>query len=79
MGQEPHRSHSPWRHRVASRRARLVKLADKICNLHDLAVNPPASRKLRRQRKYFDWAKEVIDGLRGTNRKLEQLFDEAFA
>ena len=65
--------------RTASRRARLVKLADKICNLRDLAVNPPASWKLRRKRKYFDWAKEVIDGLRGTNRKLEQLFDEAFA
>ena len=65
--------------RTASRRARLVKLADKICNLRDLAVNPPANWKLRRKRKYFDRAKEVIDGLRGTNRKLERLFDEAFA
>jgi guanosine-3',5'-bis(diphosphate) 3'-pyrophosphohydrolase len=65
--------------RTASRRARLVKLADKICNLRDLATNPPASWKLRRKRKYFDWSAEVIDALRGTNRKLEKLFDEASA
>ncbi len=65
--------------RTASRRARLVKLADKICNLRDLANNPPASWKLRRMRKYFDWSEKVIDELRGTNRKLERLFDEALA
>jgi guanosine-3',5'-bis(diphosphate) 3'-pyrophosphohydrolase len=63
----------------SSRRARLVKLADKICNLRDIAANPPASWDLRRKRKYFDWAKEVVDGIRGTNRKLERLFDEAYA
>jgi guanosine-3',5'-bis(diphosphate) 3'-pyrophosphohydrolase len=63
--------------RTASRRARFVKLADKICNLRDLAINPPASWKLRRMRKYFDWSEEVIDELRGTNRELERLFDEA--
>jgi len=65
--------------RTASRRARLVKLADKICNLRDIAASPPASWNLSRKRKYFDWAKEVIDGIRGTHRKLEKLFDEAFA
>ena len=64
--------------RTASRRARLVKLADKICNLRDITTNPPEKWKLRRKRKYFDWAKEVIDGLRGTHRKLEDLFDEAY-
>ena len=65
--------------KTASRRARLVKLADKICNLRDIASNPPEKWKLRRKRKYFDWAKEVIDGLRGTHRKLEALFDEAYS
>ena len=63
--------------KTASRRARLVKLADKICNLRDIASRPPAKWNLRRKRKYFDWAKEVIDELRGTHRKLEGLFDEA--
>jgi len=62
-----------------SRRAKLVKLADKICNLRDIAENPPAGWELRRQQEYFDWAKNVIDRVRGTNRKLEAAFDAAYA
>jgi len=62
-----------------SRRARRVKLADKICNLRDMAVHPPHDWPLARRREYFDWAKAVIDGLRGTNRKLERFFDAAYA
>ena len=65
--------------KTASRRARLVKLADKICNLRDIATSPPPKWNLRRKRKYFDWAKKVIDQLRGTNRKLEKLFDDALS
>ncbi|MFT3961519.1 HD domain-containing protein [Propionivibrio sp.] len=61
-----------------SRGARLVKLADKICNLRDIARSPPAGWPLERQQAYFDWAKAVGDGLRGTHPRLEQLFDEAF-
>jgi GTP diphosphokinase / guanosine-3',5'-bis(diphosphate) 3'-diphosphatase len=62
-----------------SKRARLVKLADKICNVRDVANAPPKGWPLRRQREYFEWAKRVVDRLRGTNRKLEALFDEAYA
>jgi guanosine-3',5'-bis(diphosphate) 3'-pyrophosphohydrolase len=62
-----------------SRRAKLVKLADKICNLRDIADNPPAGWELRRQQEYFDWAKKVIDRIRGTSRKLEAAFDAAYA
>jgi guanosine-3',5'-bis(diphosphate) 3'-pyrophosphohydrolase len=65
--------------RTASRRARLVKLADKVCNLRDIAANPPEKWNLRRKRLYFDWARKVVDRLRGTNRRLERLFDEAYA
>ncbi len=61
-----------------SRRAKLVKLADKICNLRDLAISPPADWPLQRRRDYFDWAKEVVDGLRGTHPGLETIFDEAY-
>ena len=60
-------------------KARLVKLADKICNLRDVAVNPPARWPLKRQIEYFDWAKSVIDGMRGTHARLEALFDEVYA
>ncbi len=62
-----------------TKRAKCVKLADKICNLRDMAANPPHDWPLARRREYFDWARRVIDGLRGTHRKLEKLFDAAYA
>jgi GTP diphosphokinase / guanosine-3',5'-bis(diphosphate) 3'-diphosphatase len=62
--------------------AKLVKLADKICNLRDVALRPPASWSLERRREYFEWAKQVIDGLRGAGgeemRRLEAAFDAAY-
>jgi len=59
--------------------AKLVKLADKISNLRDVAASPPAHWPVRRQREYFDWAKNVVDALRGVHPKLEKLFDAAYA
>ena len=61
-----------------SRRAKLVKLADKICNLRDVAHSPPATWELDRKREYFDWAKSVVDGLRGVHPELERIFDETY-
>ena len=61
-----------------SRRAKLVKLADKICNLRDIAGSPPADWSVDRKREYFDWAKSVVDGLRGVHPGLEHLFDKAY-
>ena len=58
--------------------AKLVKLADKIANLRDLVVSPPAGWSRQRQRDYFIWAKSVIDGLRGAHPVLEQRFDDAY-
>ena len=62
----------------ASDRAKLVKLADKIGNLRDLATTPPDWPDQRR-REYFDWAKEVVDQLRGVSPRLEAVFDLAHA
>ncbi len=62
-----------------SREAKLVKLADKICNLRDMSDHPPASWDLARRREYFDWAKAVIDRLRGEHPGLEAAFDAAYA
>ena len=59
--------------------AKLVKLADKISNLRDVANDPPADWDLERRRKYFDWAKQVIDQLRGVHPDLELLFDQAYS
>ncbi len=61
-----------------SRRAKLVKLADKICNLRDLAASPPADWSVERKREYFEWAKAVVDGMRGVHPQLEALFDSVY-
>lgn len=61
-----------------SRRAKLVKLADKIANLRDIANSPPANWPLERKQAYFDWAMQVVDGLRGVHPELERVFDEAY-
>jgi guanosine-3',5'-bis(diphosphate) 3'-pyrophosphohydrolase len=58
--------------------AKLVKLADKICNLRDVAERPPAKWDLARRREYFEWAKRVIDRLRGAHPGLEAAFDQAY-
>ena len=62
-----------------STEAKLVKLADKISNVRDVACAPPTDWPLQRQREYFDWARRVVDGVRGANAKLEALFDEAYS
>jgi GTP diphosphokinase / guanosine-3',5'-bis(diphosphate) 3'-diphosphatase len=59
--------------------AKLVKLADKISNLRDVASHPPAHWDLPRRREYFDWAKNVVDRLRGVHPRLEAAFDLAYA
>jgi len=61
-----------------SKRAKLVKLADKICNLRDMVEAPPATWPLKRKLDYFEWAKNVVDGVRGTHRGLEELFDAVY-
>jgi GTP diphosphokinase / guanosine-3',5'-bis(diphosphate) 3'-diphosphatase len=63
----------------SSSAAKLVKLADKICNLRDVAAHPPAGWALERRRQYFEWAREVVDRVRGTHAGLEQKFDEVYA
>jgi GTP diphosphokinase / guanosine-3',5'-bis(diphosphate) 3'-diphosphatase len=62
-----------------SERAKLVKLADKVCNLRDMAHAPPANWSIARRQEYFDWAKQVVDALRGVHPGLEREFDRAFA
>ena len=56
--------------------AKKLKIADKIMNLRDIADDPPADWPLQRISDYFDWAENVVEGLRGINKKLDTLFDE---
>jgi guanosine-3',5'-bis(diphosphate) 3'-pyrophosphohydrolase len=63
-----------------SRKARLVKLADKISNLTDLTATAPANWPVEQKKEYLDWAEKVVAPFRGTtNAALEQLFDQTVA
>ncbi len=55
--------------------AKLIKLADKISNVRDLATHPPLLWPPARRRAYRTWATQVIDALRGANPGLEAEFD----
>ena len=63
----------------ASREAKLVKLADKICNLRDILNAPPADWPAERKQAYFDWAARVVANIRGIHPGLETAFDELYA
>jgi guanosine-3',5'-bis(diphosphate) 3'-pyrophosphohydrolase len=78
LGRQACKQHQIDKAPSLSYEARAVKLADKICNLRDIASNPPAGWPLDRRQAYFDWSKRVIDGLRGTHPTLEALFDETY-
>lgn len=55
----------------ASKSARLVKLADKFANLHDLTTTPPSHWSAMELQGYVNWAYAVFLKLRGTNDQLE--------
>ena len=61
-----------------SERAKLVKLADKIANIRDVAASPPSDWSLERRREYFDWAKRVVDELGQVSPILRTAFDSAY-
>ncbi len=65
----PHKSH----------RAKLLKLADKICNVGDILRSPPADWSMQRRQEYLLWTEQVVAGLRGTHPDLECRYDELLA
>jgi len=60
----------------SSPEAKLVKIADKICNLRDMLASPPSDWSLDRKVDYFTWANQVVLKLRGVNERLDNAFDE---
>jgi len=57
-------------------KAKKLKIADKIMNVMDITNNPPSDWPLERLIDYLDWSEKVVAGLRGVNRRLEDLFDK---
>ncbi|MGC4029215.1 MAG: HD domain-containing protein [Steroidobacteraceae bacterium] len=62
----------------ASAGACAVKIADKICNLRDILGNAPVGWSVERKQAYFDWAKQVVDNVRGAHAQLEKRFDALY-
>jgi guanosine-3',5'-bis(diphosphate) 3'-pyrophosphohydrolase len=60
-----------------SDRAKILKLADKTSNLRALVSSPAPDWSVRRKIEYIEWARKVVQGLRGANPALEKQFDEA--
>jgi (p)ppGpp synthase/HD superfamily hydrolase len=58
-------------------RARMIKLADKIANLHSIVESPPVGWSGRRKKEYVAWAREVAAACGHTNERLEELFEMA--
>ncbi len=63
----------------SSSRAKLVKLADKICNVIDVTEHAPPDWQPERRIAYLDWSARVVDACRGTNTALEAEFDRVLA
>jgi guanosine-3',5'-bis(diphosphate) 3'-pyrophosphohydrolase len=59
--------------------AQAIKLADKISNVTDVAFAKPIDWAVEKQLEYFDWATQVVAGLRGCNPALEAAFDKQVA
>jgi guanosine-3',5'-bis(diphosphate) 3'-pyrophosphohydrolase len=55
--------------------AKLIKLADKICNVSEFSVTQPADWPLQRKLEYLDWVETVVAGCRNSNQSLDQHFD----
>jgi guanosine-3',5'-bis(diphosphate) 3'-pyrophosphohydrolase len=59
--------------------AKLIKLADKICNVGDVAHAPPVGWSTERRREYVEWTARVVAGCRGANPTLEGHYDRLLA
>jgi guanosine-3',5'-bis(diphosphate) 3'-pyrophosphohydrolase len=57
-------------------RAKVIKIADKIANLSDMAVSPPVGWAHERLAQYVEWSRSVVAGCLGHNEPLEVLYDE---
>ena len=56
--------------------AKLIKIADKISNVRDIIGETPEDWNDAMVAEYIRFARKVVDGARGVNRKLEDCFDK---
>lgn len=56
--------------------AKMIRIADKICNVRDVAFAPPARWSRARCTEYLDWSERVVAACRGVNEALESRYDK---
>lgn len=57
--------------------AKLIRIADKICNVQDICGNDAPDWNYERKFEYIEWAKSVVEQITGTHEELENhFFDE---
>ena len=56
--------------------AKLIKLADKCCNVRDMVGSPPGDWSLERRREYLLWTEQVVAGLRETSPALDAYYEQ---
>jgi guanosine-3',5'-bis(diphosphate) 3'-pyrophosphohydrolase len=56
--------------------AKLIRIADKISNVSDLLKAPPKAWDEQTKIDYLDWTERVIQKIRGTNNRLERMYNE---
>ena len=54
--------------------AKLIRIADKICNIQDVCGKESPDWDYERKYEYLEWAKEVVDTITGTHELLENMF-----
>jgi guanosine-3',5'-bis(diphosphate) 3'-pyrophosphohydrolase len=59
--------------------AKQIKIADKTCNLRAIMADPPDGWPVARQLEYFQWASQVVAGLKGINPRLDEEVDRVLA
>ena len=59
--------------------AKLIKVADKISNVREIAHDPPKKWSLKRRREYFDWAERVVNAMGPIDPEMRLVFDRTLS
>ncbi len=57
-----------------SKRAKIIKVADKISNILEMRRDPPSDWSIEKRLAYLEWGEAVFEGLKGVNEELDRQF-----
>lgn len=74
LNKDERKLHQEKHAQFLSPRAKLIKLADKTCNVRDIAEHPPQFWCSGRKVEYLDWAESVVKNMGSVNQAMEDNF-----